>query len=65
MLPSYTNICLDCFVHSHLSEEGHSEVGAQQPFAGMHHLHHFGVGAVQSVIQVCQFLFRTDNKQHQ
>lgn len=55
---------LRLFVYSHLSEEGHSEVGAQQPFAGMHHLHHFGVGAVQSVIQVCQFLFCKDN-QHQ
>ena len=41
---------------SYLSEEGHSEVRAQHPLPRMHHLHHLGVGAVQGVVQVGQFL---------
>lgn len=52
----------DCSVYAHLSEEGHPEVCTQQPFASMHHFHHFGVGTVQSVVQVRQFLF--NNKWH-
>lgn len=49
------------FGHSdpHLSKKGHSEECAQQPFPRMHHLHHFGVGAVQSVVEVRQFLFQS------
>ncbi|TNN42696.1 hypothetical protein EYF80_047126 [Liparis tanakae] len=35
----------------YLSKEGHSEVGAQQSFARVHHLHHFSVGAVEGIIQ--------------
>lgn len=42
----------------YLPKEGHSEVCAQQSFAGMHHLHHFSVRTVECVIQVCQFLFQ-------
>lgn len=47
---------------SYLSKEGHSEVCAQQPFASMHHLHHFSIGTVEGIIQVCQFLFRKNRK---
>lgn len=46
----------------HLSKEGHSEVGAQQPLACVHHLHHFGVGTVEGVVQVRQFLFHRNAK---
>lgn len=40
----------------YLSEECHSEKRAQKPLAGVHHLHDLGVGAVQRVIQMRQFL---------
>lgn len=46
----------------HLSKEGHSEVRAQQPLARVHHLHHFGIGTVEGVVQVCQFLFRRNTE---
>lgn len=49
---------------AHLSKEGHSEVGAQQPLARVHHLHDFGVGAVQRVVQVRQFLLSKSTKAH-
>ena len=45
------------FLESYLSKKGHSEVCAQQSLASMHHLHHFSVGTVEGIIQVCQFLF--------
>lgn len=37
---------------AHLSEEGHPEVGPQEPAARVHDLCHFAVRAVQRVIQV-------------
>ena len=47
---------------TYLAEEGHSEVGAQEPLARVHDLHDLGVGPVQRVIQVGQFLqVRTTN----
>lgn len=39
---------------AHLTEEGHSEVRAQEPAARVHDLSHFAVGSVQRVVQVGQ-----------
>ncbi len=54
--------CLFVSCKTYLSKEGHSEVRAQQPFASMHHLHHFSVRTVEGVVQVCQFLLESHHK---
>lgn len=51
---------------THLTEESHSEVGAEQSLARVHDLCHFTVCTMQRVIQVGQFLCKVnhDKKSH-
>lgn len=47
----------------HLTIKSHSEVGAEQPAAGLDHLHDFVVGSVQSVVESAEFLQKINKKQ--
>ena len=49
-----TGDALEDWEEAHLPEEGHSEVGAQEPAAGVHDLGHLAVGSVQRVVQMGQ-----------
>lgn len=61
MMMTLANSCFfNVAVCPHLSKESHSEESSQQPLARVHHLHHLGVGAVEGVVQVCEFLPRTN-----